>query len=287
MSKAEFHSMIGAALLGLAVPAHAQVGHDMGSHDMAGHAMQAPSAGKPLREAQTAEGAAKAPPSAHGDHAATGHNHDDSTVPKVPTLLTGYGNGGFAVTTAVPAAQAFFSNGMELGAAFAHKAAIAAMGEAVRLDPACAMCLWGQALVSGPTINYGSEPKERAPLLIMARKAKVLAAKTGTARERDLIDALILRYLPGNPHSSTHPPTHQHPLSLTHLLEPVLEHHHEKPQNHLSRAMPKAPQRAQQGRLQLAAPDGEGGEGRQVVCPRQRVQAAGRQARPRAADGIA
>ena len=189
--------MIGAALLGLAVPAHAQVGHDMGSHDMAGHAMQAPSAGKPLREAQTAEGAAKAPPSAHGDHAATGHNHDDSTVPKVPTLLTGYGNGGFAVTTAVPAAQAFFSNGMELGAAFAHKAAIAAMGEAVRLDPACAMCLWGQALVSGPTINYGSEPKERAPLLIMARKAKVLAAKTGTARERDLIDALILRYLPG------------------------------------------------------------------------------------------
>lgn len=46
------------------------------------------------------------------------------------------------------------------------------MSEAVRLDPACAMCLWGQALVAGPTINYGSEPKERAPLLDMVRKAK-------------------------------------------------------------------------------------------------------------------
>jgi hypothetical protein len=200
LSKAGFRSIIGAALLGLAGPALAQVGHDMDSHDMSGHDMQAPSTGKPLSEAQTADGAAKAADPGHGDHAdhaAAGHSHDDNTVPKVPTLLPGYGTGGFVVTTAVPQAQAFFSNGMELGAAFAHKAAIAAMGEAVRLDPTCAMCLWGDALVSGPTINYGSEPKERAPLLVMVRKAKALAAKTGTPRERDLIDALLLRYQPG------------------------------------------------------------------------------------------
>lgn len=196
MSKAVIHSIIGAALLGLAAPAHAQVGRDMGSHDMSGHDLPAPSTGKPLSEAQTAEGAAKAAEPEHANHAG-GHSHDDNAVPKVPTLLAGYGNGGFAVTTKVPAAQAFFSNGMELGAAFAHKAAVAAMGEAVRLDGTCAMCLWGEALVSGPTINYGSEPKERAPLLVMARKAKALATKNGTARERELIDALILRYLPG------------------------------------------------------------------------------------------
>lgn len=191
MSTAGFRSIIGAALLGLAIPAHAQAGHDMGSHDL-----PAPSTGKPLSEAQTADGAAKAPDPGHGEHA-DGHSHDDNAVPKVPTLLTGYGSGGFAISTKVPAAQAFFSNGLELGAAFAHKAAIAAMAEAVRLDPACAMCLWGEALVSGPTINYGSEPKERAPLLVMVRGAKALAAKGGTARERALIDALILRYLPG------------------------------------------------------------------------------------------
>lgn len=126
-----------------------------------------------------------------------GHSHDDNAVPMIPTLLTGYGNGGFSVTTSVPAAQAFFSNGMELSAAFAHKAAIAAMREAVRLDPACAMCVWGEALVSGPTINYGSDPAERAPLLTLARKARSLGAKASTPRERDLIEALIPRYLPG------------------------------------------------------------------------------------------
>lgn len=203
MNKAVFHSIVSAVLLGLAGPALAQAGHDMGSHDVSGHDMPAPSTGKPLSEAQTAEGAAKAAQPGHGDHGgdhggdhADHASHDDNTVPKVPTLLTGYGNGGFTISTTVPAAQAFFSNGLELGAAFAHKAAIAAMGEAVRLDPGCAMCLWGEALVSGPTINYGSDAKERAPLLVMVRKAKALAAKNGTARERDLIDALILRYLP-------------------------------------------------------------------------------------------
>ncbi len=144
----------------------------------------------------------------HRDHAMSGtpastpshdpaHSHDDMVAPKTPTLLTGYGKGGFAITAAVPAAQAFFSNGLELGAAFAHKASIEAMTEAVRLDPACAMCLWGQALVSGPTINYGKDDKERVPLLKMAQQARSMAAKGGSARESDLTKALALRYLPG------------------------------------------------------------------------------------------
>jgi tetratricopeptide (TPR) repeat protein len=129
----------------------------------------------------------------HGD----AHSHTDNLVPKQAMLLAGYGNGGFSITTAVPQAQAFFSNGMELAPAFAHDAAIAAMKEAVRLDPACAMCLWGQTLAEGPTINYGKDAAERAPLYLQAKRAQKMASKVGTPREQALAKALVLRFRPG------------------------------------------------------------------------------------------
>src|SRR5947209_6675176 len=81
-------------------------------------------------------------------------DHGDTATPKTPMLMPGYGSGGFKITTSVPQSQAFFDNGMQLAHAFAHKAAIEAMQEAVRLDPKCAMCVWGQAWASGPTINF-------------------------------------------------------------------------------------------------------------------------------------
>ena len=124
-------------------------------------------------------------------------DHGDSTAPKTPMLLDGYGSGGFKITTSNPQAQAFFNNGMQLAHAFAHKAAIEAMTEAVRLDPNCAMCLWGQAWTSGPTINFGKSEDEVAKLAEMADKAAALAKSNGTDRERALIHALQLRYKNG------------------------------------------------------------------------------------------
>ena len=152
----------------------------------AGMAQDAP------KKAEPADHAAQMP-AAHD-----AHSHSDNLKPKVPTLLTGYGVAGFAITTSVPQAQAFFSNGMELGAAFAHSAAGAAMEQAVALDPNCAMCKWGEALVEGPTINYGKDKKERKPLLALAREAEVLAVQNGTSKERELTAALVERYRPGN-----------------------------------------------------------------------------------------
>lgn len=138
----------------------------------------------------------KATPAAEAAHP-EGHDHSDKAAPKTAQLLPGYGNGGFPVTGANPQAQAFFSNGMELAAAFAHKASIVAMEEAVRLDPACAMCLWGLAYTSGPTINYGKDWPERKALYAMLGKAETLAKNTGTKRERDLISMFRKRYMPG------------------------------------------------------------------------------------------
>jgi hypothetical protein len=123
--------------------------------------------------------------------------HGDMAAPKSPMLLEGYGDGGFRITTANPKAQAFFDNGMQLAHAFAHGAAIEAMEEAVRLDPKCAMCLWGQAWASGPTINFGKSEDEVAKLAELADKAADLAKTNGTDRERELIRALQLRYKNG------------------------------------------------------------------------------------------
>jgi tetratricopeptide (TPR) repeat protein len=122
---------------------------------------------------------------------------DDGGVPAKATILAGYGGGGFAVRTSVPKAQAFFDNGMQLGHAFAHKAAIAAMAEAARLDPNCAMCAWGHAWAAGPTINYPVDPAAARTLLAEAEKAQRLAAG-GPEKERLLADALVQRYRKGN-----------------------------------------------------------------------------------------
>jgi tetratricopeptide (TPR) repeat protein len=108
-------------------------------------------------------------------------------------LLSGYGKGGFAIRTSNARAQAYFDNGMQLAHAFAHKAAIAAFQEARRLDPACAMCAWGEAWSSGPTINYGIGAEERKKLAVITATAERLAAN-GPASERALIAALKLRY---------------------------------------------------------------------------------------------
>jgi tetratricopeptide (TPR) repeat protein len=132
--------------------------------------------------------------------AATPAPHDcggDGTAPAKPTLLAGYGGGGFRIATSVPAAQAYFDNGMQLGAAFAHKAAIAAMAESARLDPCCAMCAGGHAWAAGPTINYPVSPAETKTLAVEAEKAQRLAAN-GPEKERLLTDALVLRYRKGN-----------------------------------------------------------------------------------------
>lgn len=112
-------------------------------------------------------------------------------------ILEGFGNGGFPIRTNVPDAQAFFSNGMALAAAFEHDAAKAAFAEAVRLDPNCVMCAWGDAWANGPNINSGIEGKELAGAQTLAAHARALALVRGTPLERQLADAIVVRYKHG------------------------------------------------------------------------------------------
>ena len=81
----------------------------------------------------------------------------------LPPLFADLGKLHVPVSTANPRAQAYFDQGMRLTFAFNHAEAAQAFRAAQRLDPACATCYWGEALVLGPNINAPMFPTAVAP----------------------------------------------------------------------------------------------------------------------------
>jgi tetratricopeptide (TPR) repeat protein len=110
-----------------------------------------------------------------------------------PPLWPGLGAVTYKITTTNERAQAYFDQGLRLAYAFNHGEAQRAFRMAQKLDPGCAMCFWGEALVLGPNINLPMQDDARAPAYAAAQKAKALAGKANP-REQALIDALTTRY---------------------------------------------------------------------------------------------
>jgi len=92
------------------------------------------------------------------------------------------------------AAQVYFDQGLRLTYAFNHEEAQRAFRKAQTLDPDCAMCFWGEALVLGPNINLPMPEEAVAPAFAAMQKARTLAAKA-SLREQVLITALSARYV--------------------------------------------------------------------------------------------
>jgi len=92
-----------------------------------------------------------------------------------PPLWDNLGKLHFAIGTKNPLAQRYFDQGLKLAYAFNHAEAARAFRQAQRLDPDCAMCHWGEALVLGPNINAPTDD-------------------AAGAHERELIAALARRY---------------------------------------------------------------------------------------------
>lgn len=110
-----------------------------------------------------------------------------------PTLASDLGAMSYPVTTVNAEAQKFFDQGLRLAYAFNHLEAVRSFRKARTLDPACAMCYWGEALVLGPNINAGMDAASAAPAYAAVSKAQELAGKA-TPKERALIAALAARY---------------------------------------------------------------------------------------------
>lgn len=115
-----------------------------------------------------------------------------------PPLLDGLGNLSFSITTTQPPAQQYFDQGLRLTFAFNHLEARRAFRKAQRLDPDCAMCYWGEALVLGPNINAPMEAPAAMPAWQAIERARKAAGGV-TPKERALIMALAARYTAENP----------------------------------------------------------------------------------------
>jgi tetratricopeptide (TPR) repeat protein len=99
----------------------------------------------------------------------------------------------FPVTTHSEQAQLFMNQGLNLTYGFNHAEASRAFAEAARLDAHNAMAYWGQALVLGPNINAPMAPEDEPKAYALAQQALAMKSHV-SARERDYIDALAVRY---------------------------------------------------------------------------------------------
>jgi hypothetical protein len=110
-----------------------------------------------------------------------------------PKLFDDFGDLHRDIGSKVPAAQRYFDQGLRMAYGFNHEAAGRSFAAAARLDPECAMCLWGQALVLGPNINVPMDPANAKDAVAFAQGAMRLAAHARPA-DRALIAALQARY---------------------------------------------------------------------------------------------
>ena len=108
-------------------------------------------------------------------------------------MVPGVGTGGFPIATSKPRAQAWFDYGMQLAHAFYHADAKAAFKRAMEIDPACAMCAWGEAWSLGPTLNYDVNAVQIKAAGAVADQASALAGGE-SPKNQALIAALKLRY---------------------------------------------------------------------------------------------
>jgi len=99
----------------------------------------------------------------------------------------------FPVTTANAQARRYFSQGLLLTYGFNHAGAVRSFREGQRLDAACAMCWWGEAVALGPNINAPMDERDRDAALSAMDRA--MALRDGASpMERALIEAVALRY---------------------------------------------------------------------------------------------
>jgi tetratricopeptide (TPR) repeat protein len=102
------------------------------------------------------------------------------------------------VTAKSPDVQRWFDQGLAMTYGFNHDAAERSFLKAAELDPDCAMCWWGSALVLGPHVNATMDPANNAKAWDRLQRAQ-RAASDATEKEQAFIQALAARYAENPP----------------------------------------------------------------------------------------
>lgn len=110
-----------------------------------------------------------------------------------PALFESFGALHRDTGSRIPAAQRYFDQGLRMAYGFNHEAAGRSFAEAARLDPDCAICVWGQALVLGPNINMPMQASAVKDAMALAKRAQALSSHARPV-DRALITALSQRY---------------------------------------------------------------------------------------------
>ena len=112
---------------------------------------------------------------------------------KFITVLPGWGNHSYRITTQNDSAQIYFNQGLSMYYSYHSREAVASFKEAARFDSSCAMIYWGQALAMGPSYNFGYSYKMNKLIPDVIEKMN-RNAEHATPKERDLITVMNKRY---------------------------------------------------------------------------------------------
>ncbi|MDH3256074.1 MAG: hypothetical protein OEM27_00480 [Nitrospinota bacterium] len=100
-----------------------------------------------------------------------------------------------AIQTEDPEVKHLFQRGVVLTYGFNHREAHKVYLQAAALNPSCAICYWGAALVLGPNINKPMDPADASTAYQLSQKA-LEHSKGENSLHRSLIEALVFRYGP-------------------------------------------------------------------------------------------
>ena len=125
-------------------------------------------------------------------------------APVGANLIEGLGDYTMPVTAKNADVQRWFDQGLAMTYGFNHDAAERSFLKAAELDPDCAMCWWGAALVLGPHVNSGMEPANNPKAWDRLQRAQ-RAASGASDKEQAFIAALAARY-------AENPPEDRRPL---------------------------------------------------------------------------